>query len=76
MAQLNVQLNYKFQKHDHRDIRYETDHLTIDTNSSVSLRDKMPPILDQGNIGSCVSNTMALCLHYCMDREANKPYPR
>ena len=37
--------------------------------TSVDLRSQMPPVLNQGELGSCGSNALANCLHYCMWKE-------
>jgi hypothetical protein len=69
-------LNYKFQEVDLRDIYHQTNNSI--TNNSItnnlitpeisdeifSLRNNMPHILDQGQLGSCVSNAICLFLGY------------
>lgn len=68
-------LNYKFQTPDARDYKYtanvppplKTDPTSLKTGTTptlVSLRNNMPPILNQGQLGSCVSNAVALYLKY------------
>ena len=56
---------YKFtlkkQEIDNRDYLSKTSKLNI-TKSLVEL--KMPTIYDQKNLGSCVSNAIALCVNY------------
>jgi C1A family cysteine protease len=43
--------------------------------SSVDLRQSgfMPPVMDQGNIGSCTAHGAALCLHYALNKEKVMP---
>lgn len=55
-------LNYKFQTPDERDYKYNA--AAPSANSVVSLRNNIPPILNQGQLGSCVSNAVALYLKY------------
>lgn len=40
--------------------------------ASVDLRSKMPPVYDQGNLGSCTANALAGCLEY---EDGNKFQP-
>lgn len=53
---------YKFQEKDNRDYKYN--HLDKLIPSNFSLRNKMPIIYDQGPLGSCVSNAIALSIYY------------
>lgn len=55
-------LNYKFQTADARDYKYNA--AIPSASSVVSLRNNMPPILNQGQLGSCVSNAVSLYLKY------------
>jgi C1A family cysteine protease len=60
--------NFKRQTDDIRDFQFQED-----VNSSLpdkySLRKDMPPVLDQGRLGSCVSNATANALEYCLKKE-------
>ena len=51
-------LNYKFQTHDRRDYKF-TVTKTPALASSFSLANKVTTVLDQGNLGACVSNAFA-----------------
>jgi C1A family cysteine protease len=37
--------------------------------ATVNLIAGMPPVLDQGDLGSCVSNATSACLQYCLTQE-------
>jgi C1A family cysteine protease len=39
-------------------------HVIVHSNPSVDLRSKMPPIVDQGNIGSCTANALCGIVEY------------
>jgi C1A family cysteine protease len=52
-------LNYKFQKHDARDYKYSLSKKTVLLPNSFSLNNKVKTILNQGDLGSCVSNSFA-----------------
>ena len=59
-------LNYQFQEKDTRDYKYlkiVPPKLLASLPSQFSLQNKIGIILDQGNIGSCVSNAFALCIN-------------
>jgi len=53
------QLNYKFQPVDSRDHKYTAPSAAPKTAASFSLESKLKVILEQGNLGSCVSNSFA-----------------
>lgn len=58
-------LNYKFQKHDHRD--FKTYHHLVhqsEVPASYDLSKYMPPVIDQGELGSCVSNAVSNAVRY------------
>ena len=65
-------LNYKFQKKDHRDYLHKSVSLTKTLPSSVLVvnLNKMN-ILDQGNLGSCVSNAFDLCINVMTNYSLN-----
>lgn len=61
--------NIKMDKKDKRDILFNAEKLKVDNiilPDAFSLRDSMPPILNQGTLGSCgsvqISNNMRYCL--------------
>jgi C1A family cysteine protease len=59
-------LNYQFQEKDARDYKYFKIvplKFLSKLPSQFSLQNKIGIILDQGNIGSCVSNAFALCIN-------------
>jgi C1A family cysteine protease len=59
-------LNYQFQEKDERDFKYSKiipPKFLSKLPSQFSLQNKIGIILNQGNIGSCVSNVFALCVH-------------
>jgi len=57
---MNRQLNYKFQKKDQRDHKFFKIIVKPgQISASFSLQNKIGAILDQGDIGSCVSNAFA-----------------
>jgi hypothetical protein len=62
-----AKLNYKFQSPDSRDVKYQ--HLTNLPVTSKSLRGKMPEVKNQGELGSCVSNSATLCIEFCLSKE-------
>jgi len=56
---------------DSRDFIYHRTDKAAIVPSSVDLRDTglVPPILDQGQLGSCTANASANCLHYLLKKE-------
>lgn len=61
--------------HDHRDVHlsyYEGAHYP----TKASLRDKMSPVVDQGELGSCTANAMASGLREYLELKAGKPLTR
>ena len=65
--------NYKRQKVDERDLFFhlEVPELYGNLPTKVDLRETgfMPPVLDQGRIGSCVANAASNALQYCLKKE-------
>lgn len=63
--------NWKRQAVDARDYKLdELVHLTaLSFPKKYSLREQLPPVLDQGHLGSCVSNATANALRYCLKKE-------
>src|SRR5436309_10070148 len=62
-------LNYTFQPHDHRDKRFSARYHAIDESTLPPMVDiteggKYGKVLDQGELGSCVSNSVAYCIHF------------
>jgi C1A family cysteine protease len=55
-------LNYKFQKEDSRDLQF--DHKLLATNSVTNYNLNIKKIYDQEQLGSCVSNAIALVINY------------
>jgi len=60
-----VKLNYKFEPTSKSD-PIHTSSLRGLLPPMVNLRTKMPAVLDQGNLGSCVSNAIANALRFCL----------
>jgi C1A family cysteine protease len=60
----SYKLSYKFQPADLRDYKFSSPHLSLKDSQpkSFTLRPKMAPILNQGNIGDCVCNAYALAI--------------
>lgn len=59
-------LNYQFQNKDARDYKYSkiiAPQFLSRLPSQFSLQNKIAIILDQGDVGSCVSNAFALCIN-------------
>jgi len=65
--------NYKRQKDDTRDLMYHLGAPQIygELPKKVDLRETgfMPPVLDQGRLGSCVANATSNALQYCLKKE-------
>jgi C1A family cysteine protease len=61
--------NFKRQKDDIRDLVFDGVIENENLPSQFSLRSEMPPVLDQGRLGSCVSNATANALRYCLKKE-------
>lgn len=65
--------NYKRQQQDERDLLYhfEVPHFHSELPKHVDLRDTglMPPVLDQGRLGSCTANATSNALRYCLKKE-------
>jgi hypothetical protein len=68
-------LNYIFDKQDHRDYKFSSTLLKdIDPNalpSKVDMRPIWGDILDQGSLGSCVSNSVAYQLRFLIKKDPN-----
>jgi len=59
---------------DHRDLKFTAPrHLAEDIPSHVDLRPQMPPIYDQGELGSCTANAIGADLEYAQIRQG-KPH--
>jgi C1A family cysteine protease len=56
-------LNYKFQKKDSRDYKFSLSKPKSSLPNSFNLNKKVKTILDQGNLGSCVSNSFAQAIN-------------
>lgn len=58
---------------DHRDLKYAAPrHISIALPSRVDLRDQMPAVYDQGNLGSCTGHGTAAILHF-LEMKQKKP---
>jgi C1A family cysteine protease len=56
---------------DERDFMFKAEKLKVDNvilPSSVDLSDKMPPILDQGSLGSCGPSQISNSMRYCLSK--------
>lgn len=68
-------LNYKFEPKDERDHKFHDYHFKLTQGVTVvlpvksSVRSKMPPVLNQGDLGSCVSNQASNDLRFCLELE-------
>ena len=65
-------LNYIFSDPDDRDHKFAGIFGNIDAKylpSSTDLRDSWGDILDQLDLGSCVSNSVSYCVRYCYNRQ-------
>ena len=49
---------------DKRDIKYDLIRPAITLPSKIDLKSKMPPILDQGDLGSCTAHAISTALNY------------
>lgn len=70
-------LNYVFQPKDPRDKKFSSHFRVIDPASlpaSVDLSKDWGTILDQGDLGSCVSNSVAYCVRYVRQKEKLSVY--
>lgn len=54
---------------DYRDHLLKYEHIGIELPSSVDLRDKMPPVYDQGALGSCTAQAGAAAYAYSLKHE-------
>lgn len=55
--------------HDSRDIIFKLDRSITQLPPVFDLSPNMPPVLDQGSLGSCVSNATSNCLRYLLRKE-------
>ena len=69
-------LNYVFAPPDTRDQKFSaiTAPDTSPLPSKVDLRPTWGEIFDQGEIGSCVSNSVSYCLRYCLKKQKMKDF--
>lgn len=76
LALSQYNLNYVFDKPDERDYKFSSTLLKdIDPHSlpsSIDLRSQWGDILDQGSLGSCVSNSVAYQLRFLLKKNAGK----
>lgn len=64
-------LNYKSQQKDARDYKYVSTSRPTSLPNTFSLQDRLGPILDQGQLGSCVSNAFAQYIHMMTNRSVS-----
>jgi len=67
---MEFKLNYVFQKPDTRDYKY-TFKTNVKLPDTFSLKNKMNKILNQGNLGSCVSNAFAQYINMATNNGIN-----
>lgn len=60
-------LNYKFQRPDDRDVKYYSTRAVLP--SFVDLRPEWGDIYDQGELGSCVANSVAGCIRHIVNKQ-------
>jgi C1A family cysteine protease len=58
---------------DHRDYRYAAPTPRVPLPARVDLRPGMPPVYDQGDLGSCTANAIAGAVEYVRERQRHKP---
>ena len=66
-------LNYKFQSKDERDHVYKSYKKTASP-PFIDLEPNCPPIMDQGQFGTCTAHSASFSLHYCIKREKSLDY--
>jgi C1A family cysteine protease len=69
LIQKNKRYNLKQDPEDPRDFMFKAEKLKVDNvelPESFSIRGKMPPILNQGQLGSCGPTQMSNCIRYCL----------
>ena len=59
---------------DHRDRLYTVVERAGSQPPSVDLRPRMPPVYNQGQLGSCVGNAVAAAFEYELKRRGGKPF--
>jgi hypothetical protein len=62
MSNSNIKLTYKFQNADSRDYKYQAISTNIPSSSTTLQNIASKYILNQGDLGDCVSNAFALCI--------------
>jgi C1A family cysteine protease len=63
-SQIQTQLGYIKDKYDARDYIYKANNFKWGFPLKFNLKGLMPPVLNQGNLGSCVSNAVSNVLRY------------
>lgn len=58
---------------DHRDHLYSAPRLPTSLPPKVDLRPSMPPVYDQGQLGSCTGNAIAGAIHYGRRKQGLRP---
>jgi C1A family cysteine protease len=71
MSSTQHKYKLKKQKVDHRDFKFRATVAAtlLALPTSVDLRPEMPPVLDQGPLGSCGAHAVANALHYLLHKE-------
>ncbi len=55
---------------DHRDVRYAAPaHVVHSLPAKVDIRQQLPPVYDQGSIGSCTAQSVCAAFQYCQKKE-------
>ena len=65
-------LDHRRDEKDHRDHKFTHSETEKTLPPSIDLRSKMPPVLNQGQLGSCGSNALSNCLHFDLWRELGR----
>jgi C1A family cysteine protease len=74
LLEMTYQLNYHFENEDERDhvFRLAARQL-VDLPKSVDMSEDFGEIFDQGDLGSCVANTVSYCIRYVRQRDNMSP---
>lgn len=73
---MNTTRNYGWipDKKDNRDFRFSSKKVTVELPSKIDLTPNMPPVYDQGNIGSCVFNAIGAGFQYLLPKEKKENF--
>jgi C1A family cysteine protease len=61
---------------DQRDLKFGYRAVAIPSKADLRLQEWMPPIVDQGNLGSCTANAATACYEFEAQKQGSKPAPR